>query len=81
MLAEIDTSDWGQVFADENYGNVSKELECFDCSDSPFTRENVVKILAIAEGENDGPDWCGLFILVDGRYLAATGGCDYTGWD
>lgn len=39
-----------------------------------FAIEDVVEVLACADGENEGPDWVGLF-----AFLKA--GCDYTGWD
>jgi hypothetical protein len=46
-----------------------------------FTREDVVEILAIQEGANDGPDWHLVCRLKDGRFAYLTGACDYTGWD
>ena len=81
MLKELDDNDWAQVFADENAGNVSKDLELHGCSDAPVSREDVAEIVCMFDGDNDGPDWCGVFRLADGRFLAASGGCDYTGWD
>jgi hypothetical protein len=78
-------SDWAQVFADENAGNVSKQCdECPPGSDVDTTapnRRDVKRIVAAVNGENDGPDWVGVFELNDGRFLVASGGCDYTGWD
>lgn len=47
----------------------------------PFTREDVVEIIAKDEGENDGPDWIMLGKLRNGRYFFLSAGCDYTGWD
>jgi len=77
--------DWAQVFADENDGNVSKTVQVappgVGVSDAEMTREDVQEIIAAVNGENDGNEWLGLFHLKDGRYLVATGGCDYTGWD
>ena len=77
--------DWAQVFADENAGNVEKVLHSLP----PFSavnlthvsRSDVIEIIASVDGENDGPEWVGLFRLQDGRFLVASGGCDYTGWD
>lgn len=80
-----DSSDWAQVFADESDGNVYKIVHTVPpgstVSDAPMTRDDIAEVLASVNGENDGPDWLGLFRLFDGRYLIASGGCDYTGWD
>jgi hypothetical protein len=46
-----------------------------------FTREDVVSIVGMADGEKDGPSWMGLFRLRDGRVAYVEAGCDYTGWD
>jgi hypothetical protein len=77
--------DWAQVFADENAGNVSKQTDACppgsDVDTSPPTRADVAEIIAAVNGENDGYDWVGVFKLKDGRFLLASGGCDYTGWD
>jgi hypothetical protein len=77
--------DWAQVFADESDGNVDKVIEIAppgaNVSDEPFGRDDVQKIIAAVEGENDEADWLGLFLLKDGRYAVCSGGCDYTGWD
>jgi hypothetical protein len=74
--------DWAHVFADASYGNTTKDVDSPDgTSLEPFTRCDVEEILAAANGYNDGDSWCGLFVLNDGRYLAASGTCDYTGWD
>lgn len=77
-------SDWAQVFADENYGNVSKAIHVAppgSCDDAEFSRSDVVEIIAAVNGENDAADWLGVFRLKDGRFAVASGGCDYTGWD
>ena len=50
-------------------------------SNAPCLREDVVEIIAIDDGENDEAKWLGLFKMKDGRYLALSAGCDYTGWD
>lgn len=76
-------SDWAQVFADENAGNVSKHTETVGAcpADPPPTRADVVEILAICSPEHEeGWDGEGVFRLRDGRYLYAEGRCDYTGW-
>lgn len=77
--------DWAQVFADENAGNVDKIVQIAPpgtvISDTPFSRSDVAEIIAAVNGDYDGPDWLGVFLLHDGRYAVAAGGCDYTGWD
>ena len=56
----IDHSDWAQVFADENAGNVSKKTDCVPIgaaiSTEPASRADVVEIIAAVNGDNDGPD-------------------------
>lgn len=42
--------------------------------------EDVMRIVASVDGENDGNDWLGVFELRSGRYVAVRAGCDYTGW-
>ncbi len=80
----LDSEDWSQVFADENYGNVSKDTDPVppgsDVPSNPASRSDVAEIIAAVNGENDGQEWLGLFLLKDGRYLVASGSCDYTGW-
>ncbi len=74
--------DWGEVFADTSAGNTTKDVDSPD--DTPldeFTRNDVQEIIALVDGENDSEEWVGIFRLKDGRFLAAAGGCDYTGWD
>jgi hypothetical protein len=77
--------NWAQVFADENDGNVDKSTQVIppgaNVDPTPPSRTDVAEIIAAVNGENDGDDWVGLFLLKDGRYLIAEGGCDYTGWD
>lgn len=58
MLKELESYDWEECFGEGSGGNTDKETEAFGgVSDAPFSREDVVEILAIAEGENDGADW------------------------
>ncbi len=61
---------------------IDYDLEaCLQYNPQSFTIEDVNKVLAIIEGENDGPDWHWILLLNDGRYIYLRGGCDYTGWD
>lgn len=81
----IEDDDWAQVFADESFGNVDKTVHVVPpgapVSDAPMMRLDVTEIIAAVNGEPDQSDWLGLFRLNDGRFLVASGGCDYTGWD
>lgn len=43
--------------------------------------DNVRKVLALFEGENDGDSWRWIFVTNDNRYAFMKGWCDYTGWD
>lgn len=88
MLPELDGYDWEEAFAyssgKESYGSsdtptVPKFAEAVP--ETPVTREDVAEILAIREGENDGPNWLLFAKLNDGRYFFLDAGCDYTGWD
>lgn len=45
-----------------------------------FLRDDVVEILGLVNGYNDGDEWVAVFRLADGRYAALMAGCDYTGW-
>lgn len=46
-----------------------------------FQIQDIKKVLAVWEGENDGDDWRWVLLLTDDRVVFLTGGCDYTGWD
>lgn len=56
---------------------------CLQYNPQPFIIENVKKVLAIIEGDNDGPDWHWVVALRgEGNvFVYMRGGCDYTGWD
>lgn len=76
--------DWKCAFADEgnvSCGNCTKDLAAYGVTDAEFSRCDVAEVLASVNGENDGPDWVGVFRLKDERFATVTGGCDYTGWD
>lgn len=50
--------------------------------DNPqFSVYDIKKVLAVYEGENDGPSWRWVLRLNDDRIVFLTGWCDYTGWD
>src|SRR4051812_23005590 len=77
--------DWAEVFGEGNGGNTDGTVEAVPpgslVSTSPAIRADVSEVIALVNGENDGAEWIGLFRLSDGRFLVATGSCDYTGWD
>lgn len=88
---EIDGYDWEHAFqccgAPEgkarryNDPNVSAAIDKAHVSDAPFQRADVAEVIAAVDGENDGPNWIGVFRLNDGRFAFLSAGCDYTGWD
>lgn len=77
--------DWKEVFGEGDGGHTTKDTDvCPPGSDVDATPPNiadVAEIIAAVNGENDGDEWAGIFRLNDGRFLMASGGCDYTGWD
>lgn len=48
---------------------------------SPISIDDVTEVIAMQEGENDGPSWIMAGRVKDGRYFFLSAGCDYTGWD
>ena len=82
----LEDYDWEHVFgeADEPNCDATPEPlppEATDISLAMPKRSDVTEIIAAVNGENDGDEWIGVFRLSDGRYLVASGSCDYTGWD
>ena len=71
--------DWKEAFAVAMRDNV-RAAPSYAGSTESFGVDDVEEILAISNGENDGPDWIGAFRLKDGRYAFVSAGCDYTGW-
>lgn len=82
-MEELNNSyDWSEVFGEGGGGNCNGEVDSLDgTATDPVLRSDVVEIIAAVNGENDGDSWIGVFRLRDGRFLAAEGSCDYTGWD
>lgn len=88
MLPELDTSDWREAFgfAGEPDAHRRPDIRPADPTNAatdltPFTRADVARIIALSEGQNDGPPWVIAGELVDGRFFSIEAGCDYTGWD
>ena len=91
MLKQLDNYDWWEAF--KYAGEPPEYPSLFDECSSPqsafpgdevslarFTREDVVEIIGISEGENDGDDWVVCGRLRDGRWFSVRAWCDYTGW-
>ena len=80
-LNEIENSyDWKEVFGEGNeFGR--QDVESLDGTATDQVRiADISEIIAAVNGENAGDAWIGVFKMKDGRYLAASGWCDYTGW-
>lgn len=43
--------------------------------------DNIMRVLAVVEGERDGADWHWVFELENEKLCYLRGGCDFTGWD
>jgi len=86
MNARLNNYDWAEVFGEGTGGNCHPIIPqpcppSYSGSLATFSREDVAEIFQMEDGENDGPDWIIYGRLADGRFFAARGGCDYTGWD
>ena len=96
MLRELRDYDWEQAFgyAGESGKHAEEETNptiTFRGGKAiNISREQVTRVMASREGENDGPSWLMAFVInnppesgVEGNvlYCYLTAGCDYTGWD
>lgn len=86
MLKELNNYDWKEVFGEGDGGNcfpIKPNRAPHDKATSldTFSREDVAEICGLSEGENDERSWVVYGRLTDGRYFAARGNCDYTGWE
>lgn len=84
-LLEIDGYDWGEVFGccgepGHNNYEVAEPTEQ-RAGSKPFTRWDVLRVVAKSEGQNDGPPWLIVFESVTGEFVFVMAGCDFTGWD
>jgi hypothetical protein len=81
----VNDYDWSEVFGEGTGGNCDGEISVIPpgakVDKSGVSRAMVAEIIAAVNGENDESEWIGVFLLNDGRFLIAEGGCDYTGWD
>lgn len=87
MLKELDSFDWEEVFkygnpkrCDGGHNHRPEAVPTSLVSEASFSREDVKRIIAMAEGESDDASWLGVFELNDGRFVYLTAWCDYTGW-
>lgn len=87
MFEELNTSDWEEAFkyatphlCEAGHDHSPTATIVSSVSTQGYTRDDVINIIAIREGENDGANWLGVFYLKDGRYAVLRAGCDYTGW-
>lgn len=46
-----------------------------------FSVDDIDRVLAVWEGENDGDSWRWILALNNGKFVFMDGWCDYTGWD
>ena len=77
-LDELHASyDWREAF---KYADAPQPCAGFDGPTTIAAIDDVAEVVASDDGENDGPDWVGVFRLRDGRFLFLTAGCDFTGW-
>jgi hypothetical protein len=66
---------------------------CLECNPQHFSVTDILRVLAVHEGENDGESWRWVLQLhaapedympddyVGPFYVFLTGSCDYTGWE
>ncbi len=54
---------------------------CLEYNPQTFGVDEIQKIHAVWEGENDSDSWRWVLQLKDGRFAFLQGWCDYTGWD
>ncbi len=95
-ISDLESYDWRCVFEYAgDIGNIDVDGDpvwehgiprigaCIgtDTDKSPVRRRDVKRIVAFVEGENEGPSWCIVVELNDGRFAFVEAGCDYTGWD
>lgn len=85
MDERLNDYDWEEVFGEGTGGNCTAIVPqpsplSYAGSLETFKRDDVVEIYNMQDGDNDGPDWIIYGRLKDGRFFAARGGCDYTGW-
>lgn len=86
MDLRLDNHDWAEVFGEGTGGNCTPifpqpQPPSYKGSLATFSRDDVEAIIQMADGEPEELPWIIYGRLKDGRYFAARGDCDYTGWD
>jgi len=81
MQTRLEDYDWECAFAYVSEANIRAAHPTSKVFLVAFTRDDVVEIAHIEDGENDEKDWLCVGLLRDGRWFALAAGCDYTGWD
>lgn len=92
MTIDLNDYNWRAAFEyagdtdDEDEQTVHGSMNVSTCLGSSaeataVRRKNIAKVIASAEGENDGPAWLIVVELNDGRFAFLSASCDYTGWD
>jgi hypothetical protein len=74
------------LFSSEESQDLSKFVEDYNWREAfNFSTHggitDVMRIVAMDDGENDGPNWIGVFEMKNGTFVFLSAGCDYTGWD
>ncbi len=73
-------SDWVSAFEAANH-SIHACAATPHVSTTKFSPEDVMFVYFTEEGQNDGPEWMGVFLLNDGRFVFVAAGCDFTGWE
>ena len=70
----------------EGMTNLKELMEAYDWesvmkyADGKFTFQDIERVIYTVDGDNEGPDWMGIFALKNGSFGVVHAGCDYTGW-
>lgn len=73
----LDDGDWEHIF---NTYSQATDVRDKTKKAGPYSRKDVICVLAYSNGANDEDNWIGLFQMIDGLFLTIRAGCDYTGW-
>jgi hypothetical protein len=76
MDERLDDYDWKEAFEVSNPPTESMD----GAGRNVVLREDVVEIIAMDNGYNDGDPWLMVGELKDGRFFYIDAWCDYTGW-
>jgi hypothetical protein len=79
MSNELQGYDWEEAFAYAR--NPEPVPPGSQVSTAAFDENDIARVIASDEGENDEADWLAAVELKDGRFGFLSAWCDYTGWD